>query len=82
MNWDRLAALRTPLLMLLAILVLVGGVGTGVFLISVPAGFITVGILGALALAFLAYAVDPTAGAPIPVSPPVGRLDLDRVMSR
>jgi len=79
-RWDRLAALRTPLLMLAAVFVLVGGVGTGVFLISVPAGFITVGVLGAVALAFLAYVVDTDAGSAIPVSPGVG--PIQRVMSR
>lgn len=61
MRWDRLAALRVPLLMVAAVFTLVGGVGTGVFLISVAAGWITVGVLGFLALAFLAYAVDPEA---------------------
>lgn len=64
MNWERLAGLRTALLMLLAILVLVGGVGTGAFLICVPAGWITVGVLGFVALAFLAYVSDPDAVTP------------------
>jgi hypothetical protein len=61
MRWERLAGLRVPVLMLLAIIALVGGVGTGVFLISVAAGWITVGVLGFLAFAFLAYVVDPDA---------------------
>ncbi len=61
MRWDRLAALRVPLLMVAAVFTLVGGVGTGVFLISTAAGWITVGLLGFVALAFLAYAVDPDA---------------------
>lgn len=61
MNWERLAGLRVPVLMLLSVLTLVGGVGTGVFLISVAAGWITVGVLGCMALAFLAYVVDPDA---------------------
>lgn len=64
MNWERLAGLRVALLMLLAVLVLVGGVGTGVFLINVPAGWITVGVLGFVALAFLAYVADPDAVTP------------------
>lgn len=64
MRWERLAGLRAPLLMLLALTVLVGGVSTGVFLLSVAAGWITVGVLGGVALAFLAYIVDPdVAGA-------------------
>jgi len=57
-RWDRLAALRTPLLMILALVVLTGGVGTGMFLICLPAGWITVGILGAAGLAFLAWVTD------------------------
>lgn len=61
MNWEKLAGLRAPLLMLLAILALVGGVGTGVFMLCVPAGWITIGVLGFIALAFLAYVADPTA---------------------
>ncbi len=63
MNWERLAAARTGALMLLAILVLVGGVGTGAFLICIPAGWITVGVLGFVALAFLAFVSDPDAPA-------------------
>jgi hypothetical protein len=72
MRWERLAALRAPVLMLLAILVLIGGVGTGVFLLSVAAGWITVGVLGFAALAFLAYVVDTDVQMNIPVSPAVG----------
>lgn len=61
MNWEKLAGLRAPLLMLLAIIALVGGVGTGAFMICVPAGWITVGVLGFIAFAFLAYVADPAA---------------------
>lgn len=62
MNWERLAGLRTGALMLLAVLVLCGGVSTGAFLIAVPAGWITLGILGFVALAFLAWVSDPDVG--------------------
>ncbi len=61
MRWDRLVGLRSPALMLLAIACLVGGVGTGAFLLSVPAGWITVGVLGFVSLAFMAWVVDPDA---------------------
>ena len=44
--------------MILALVVLTGGVGTGMFLICLPAGWITVGILGAAGLAFLAWVTD------------------------
>lgn len=64
MNWERLAGLRTAVLMLLAVIVLCGGVSTGAFLIAVPAGWITLGVLGFLALAFLAYVSDPDAVTP------------------
>lgn len=64
MNWERLAGLRTACLMLLAVIVLCGGVSTGAFLIAVPAGWITLGVLGFLALAFLAYVSDPDAVTP------------------
>lgn len=63
MNWEKIAALRTPLLMILSLIALVGGVGTGVFLLSAAAGWITVGILGCLSLAFLAYVCDPSAAS-------------------
>lgn len=63
MRWERLAGLRAPLLMLLAIVMLVGGVGTGVFLINLAAGWITVGLLGFVAFAFLAYVADPDGAA-------------------
>lgn len=59
MRWERLAALRAPLLMFLAVLVLVGGVSTGAFMLSVPIGWMVLGVLGFLALAFLAWATDP-----------------------
>jgi hypothetical protein len=64
MRWERLAGLRSPALMLLAIIMLIGGVGTGAFLICVPAGWITVGILGFVSLAFLAWVTDPDAVNP------------------
>lgn len=57
-RWERLSSLSTPVLMILAILVLVGGVSTGAFLICLPAGWITVGVLGGLGLAFLAWVTD------------------------
>ena len=66
MRWEKLAGLLSPALMLLAIIVLVGGVGTGVFMFCVPAGWITVGVLGFVALAFLAWIADPDA---IPAAP-------------
>lgn len=59
MRWDRLAALRVPALMILAVAVLVGGVTRGAFLITPAAGWITLGLLGCVALAFLAYVIDP-----------------------
>lgn len=51
--------MSTPLLMIMAIVVLVGGVSTGAFLICPPAGWITVGVLGGPGLAFLAWVSDP-----------------------
>lgn len=59
MRWDRLAAMRVPVLMILAVTVLVGGVTRGAFLIASAAGWITLGVLGCMALAFLAYVIDP-----------------------
>lgn len=64
MRWERLAGLRAPLLMLLAIVALIGGVGTGVFLINIAAGWIVVGALGFVSLAFLSWVVDPDAVTP------------------
>ena len=50
--------MRTPVLMLLALIVLVGGVSTGAFLVCLAAGWITLGVLGGLGLAFLAWVTD------------------------
>lgn len=49
-RWDRLAGLRTPVLMLLAF----AAISAGVFMIYVPAGWIAVG----LALMFVAVVTD------------------------
>lgn len=52
-NWDRIANVRTLLLVLIGM----AGIVTGVWLIYMPAGVITLGI----AALGLAYLTDPTA---------------------
>lgn len=52
-RWERLALVRTPLIMILAF----ACIAIGVFMFSVPAGWITVGVMGI----FLAYVTDPEA---------------------
>lgn len=52
-KWERLAGLRTPVLMMLAF----ASIAVGVFRIYTPAGWIFVG----LALLFIAYVTDPEA---------------------
>lgn len=54
MNWQKLAAARTILLTLLGFL----AIAAGVFLIYVPAGLVTAGLLAVL----LAYLTDATSG--------------------
>ncbi len=54
-KWERLAVLRSPVLVLLAL----AAVCVGVFMFSVPAGWIAVGV----SLMFVAYVTDgPAAG--------------------
>jgi hypothetical protein len=58
-NWQRAATLRVPVLMLLALTSVVAGVSVGVFMLSVPAGWIVAGVLTGCALGFLAYVAEP-----------------------
>lgn len=51
-KWERLAVLRSPVMVLLAL----AAICVGVFMLSVPAGWIAVGV----ALLFLAYVTDVT----------------------
>jgi hypothetical protein len=57
-KWERLSALRTPLLVLAACAALCTGVSIGVFMIYEPAGWIVSGVLVAACLMFLAYAME------------------------
>jgi len=59
-----LSRLRTPVLMVMALLTLVGGVSTGAFLIYVPAGWITLGLLGGVGLAYLGVVADSEEATP------------------
>ncbi len=60
-KWERLSALRTPAIMLLAMAVLCAGVSIGVFMIYVPAGWIVTGVLVCACLMFIAYVTDEEA---------------------
>lgn len=57
-KWERLSALRTPALILLALTCICVGVSVGVFMLSVPAGWITSGVLTGASLIFIAVVTD------------------------
>lgn len=54
MNWSKLAAIRTPLLVLLGFI----AIAAGAFMIYIPAGLVTLGI----ACVLIAYLTDASPG--------------------